>query len=107
MQAWGQRASPAKWNADQSKPIQLFKLFLLNEPSMKLPELPDKRDYRRVIRDYLAKLYEMIKEKVEAHWEVDFYSQVLIVFTVCNFFYRLLIIRLSNFFYFLIYLRYR
>ena len=58
---------------------------------MKLPVLPDKLDYKKAIADYLKELAKMIKEKVEMHWKVDFYSQVLIVLTVCNFFLSILI----------------
>ena len=50
---------------------------------MKKPFLPNKLDYKKVITDYLTKLGEMIKEKLNAHWQnLDFYSQVLIVLTV-------------------------
>jgi hypothetical protein len=65
---------------DQHKPIDLFKLYLLKEPLMDLPEL----DYKKVIIDYLKKLGEKIKVNVNGTWEVDFNSQVLIVLTVCK-----------------------
>ena len=74
-------ALPKLRNDDQAKPIDLFKLFLLKEPSMELPEMPI--DYKIVIKDYLKQLGEMIKGKINNHWQsLDFYSQVLIVLTV-------------------------
>ncbi|CAB5380850.1 unnamed protein product [Rhizophagus irregularis] len=81
--SWGFSALPEKprkkGNDNQSKPIELFKLFLFKEKSF----LPDNLDYKRVISDYLRKLGEMIKGKVNNIWSsLNFYSQVLIVLTV-------------------------
>ncbi|CAB5381354.1 unnamed protein product [Rhizophagus irregularis] len=81
--SWGFSALPEKpkkkRNDNQSKPIELFKLFLFKEKSF----LPDNLDYKRVISDYLRKLSEMIKGKVNSIWpSLNFYSQVLIVLTV-------------------------
>ncbi|RIA87530.1 hypothetical protein C1645_807256 [Glomus cerebriforme] len=84
IKSWGFDALPEKPSrrrkiVNKSRPVELFKLFLLNEK----PFLPDKLDYKRVIADYLRKLGEMIKGKVNNHWPgVDFYSQVLIVLMI-------------------------
>jgi hypothetical protein len=62
-----------------SKPIELFKLHLLDEK----PFLPDELDYRKVIKDYLENLGKDVKKRIENHWmELDFYKQVTIVLTV-------------------------
>ncbi|CAG8440520.1 uncharacterized protein OCT59_009835 [Rhizophagus irregularis] len=81
--SWGFSALPERprrrGNDNQTKPIELFKLFLFKEKSF----LPDNLDYKRVISDYLRKLGEMIKGKVNNIWSsLNFYSQVLIVLTV-------------------------
>ncbi|CAB4491861.1 unnamed protein product [Rhizophagus irregularis] len=81
--SWGFSALPEKpkkrRNVNQSKPIELFKLFLFKEKSF----LPDNLNYKKVISDYLNKLSEMIKGRVSTHWpSLDFYNQVLIVLTV-------------------------
>ncbi|CAB5380836.1 unnamed protein product [Rhizophagus irregularis] len=81
IKSWGPSALAKRRNTDQSKPIELFKLYLLNEPSMKLPPLPV--DYKKVITDYLKQLSKMIRENVNNTWvDLDFYSQVLIVLTI-------------------------
>ncbi|CAB4491839.1 unnamed protein product [Rhizophagus irregularis] len=82
--SWGFDAFPEKpsrrrKNVDKSRPVELFKLFLLNEK----PPFPDTLDYRKAISDYLRKLGEMIKEKVDVHWHgLDFYNKVLIVLMI-------------------------
>ncbi|RIA87536.1 hypothetical protein C1645_827645 [Glomus cerebriforme] len=77
---WGSLAVPKKKSDNQSKPLELFKLCLLEEPSMEPPKLPN---YKIVIKDYLEKLGEMIKESINSTWqELDFYQQVLIVLTI-------------------------
>lgn len=63
--------------------MQLFKLYLLEEPSMELPNLPN-NNYKGIIIDYLKELGEKIKDDINGTWEVDFNSQVLIVLTVCK-----------------------
>ncbi|CAB5381347.1 unnamed protein product [Rhizophagus irregularis] len=84
IKSWGFDAFPEKpskrrKNVDKSRPVELFKLFLLNEK----PPFPDTLDYRKVISDYLRKLGEMIKEKVDVHWHgLDFYNKVLIVLMI-------------------------
>lgn len=52
---------------------------------MEKPSLPDKLDYKKVITDYLNELGKMIKDKLHTFMQrLDFYSQVLIVITVCK-----------------------
>ncbi|RIA91788.1 hypothetical protein C1645_766525 [Glomus cerebriforme] len=66
-----------------SKPIELFKLHLLGDALEKKPFLPDKLDYKDVIKDYLEKLGDDIKKRINIHWNnVDFNKQVIIVLTV-------------------------
>ncbi|GES97236.1 hypothetical protein GLOIN_2v1678685 [Rhizophagus clarus] len=84
IKSWGfdalpERPSRRRRNVDKSRPVELFKLFLLGEK----PFFPDKLDYRKVISDYLKELGEMIKKKVDGHWQnLDFYSKVLIVLMI-------------------------
>ncbi|CAG8440531.1 18337_t:CDS:2 [Rhizophagus irregularis] len=80
VQCWGSFALPRMRNTDQRKPMQLFKLYLLEEPSMELPNLPN-NNYKGIIIDYLKELGEKIKDDINGTWEVDFNSQVLIVLT--------------------------
>ncbi|CAB4491847.1 unnamed protein product [Rhizophagus irregularis] len=77
VKCWGSSALPSMRNTDQSKPIELFKLYPLKEPS-----IPELQNYKRIIIDYLKKLGEKIKESINGTWEVEFNSQVLIVFTI-------------------------
>jgi len=47
------------------------------------PFLPNGLDFRNVIRDYLKKLCESLKENLETTWpNLDFYEKILIVLTV-------------------------
>jgi hypothetical protein len=74
---------------------------------MKKPLLPNKLDYRKAITDYLTKLGEMIKVKLKSHWQnLDFYSKVLIVLTVClsfsSFLFNFLLIDLDLMTYYLL-----
>ena len=75
-----------KPSSTPSKPIvELFKLHLLGESleEKDRPFLPDGLDFRNVIRDYLKKLCESLKESLETTWlNLDFYKKVLIVLTV-------------------------
>ncbi|RGB33504.1 hypothetical protein C1646_704289, partial [Rhizophagus diaphanus] len=65
-----------------SKPIELFKLHLVKS-LVKKPFLPKDLNYKNVIRDYLKKLSDHIKESLDRHWRnLDFYKHVLIVLTV-------------------------
>ncbi|RIA87542.1 hypothetical protein C1645_827651 [Glomus cerebriforme] len=88
VKSWGFSALPEKpkkrrnTNDDQSKPIELFKLFLFKGLTER-PYLPDELDYKKVITDYLKKLGEKIKISVNTHWPgLDFYNKVLIVLTI-------------------------
>ena len=63
----------------------MFKLHLLgSELGDDRTILPDKLDYKKVIKDYLEELGKDIKKRVENHWSgtVDFNNQVIIVLTV-------------------------
>ncbi|RGB33486.1 hypothetical protein C1646_743306 [Rhizophagus diaphanus] len=85
VKSWGFSALPSrpkKKTNDNSKLIELFKLFLFKD-LMEKPSLPDKLDYKKVITDYLNELGKMIKDKLHTFMQrLDFYSQVLIVITI-------------------------
>ncbi|CAB5380814.1 unnamed protein product [Rhizophagus irregularis] len=85
VKSWGFSALPSrpkKKTNDNSKLIELFKLFLFKD-LMEKPSLPDKLDYKKVITDYLSELGKMIKDKLHTFMQrLDFYSQVLIVITI-------------------------
>ncbi len=61
--------------------IELFKLHLLLE-EMDRPFLPNGLDFRNVIRDYLKKLYESIKESLNIWSHLDLHKNILIVLPV-------------------------
>ncbi|CAG8504961.1 9394_t:CDS:2 [Funneliformis mosseae] len=87
VKSWGFKAfadrPKKKKNADQSIPIELFKLFLFKNSSMEKPYLPENLDYKNVITDYLKELCKMVKESVNSHWHnLEFYTKVLIVLTI-------------------------
>ncbi|PKK66996.1 hypothetical protein RhiirC2_752500 [Rhizophagus irregularis] len=66
-----------------SKPIELFKLHLLENGLSETATLPDALNYKDVIKDYLRELGKDIKRRVRGHWcRIDFDSQVIIVITV-------------------------
>ncbi len=70
-----------------SKPIELFKLHLLDSLEEK-PFLPSGLDFRKVIKDYMKKLCETIIESLDNHWlNLDLHSNILIVLTVRDRFY--------------------
>ena len=48
-----------------SEPIKLFKLHLLGGDEK--PFLPDKLDYRKVIKDYLENLGKDVKKRIDIH----------------------------------------
>ncbi|GES97267.1 hypothetical protein GLOIN_2v1881619 [Rhizophagus clarus] len=88
VKSWGFPAlaeKPGKKNKlkQSSKPIELFKLHLVKSLKEK-PFLPKDLNYKNVIRDYMRKLGDHVKESIDRHWKntVDFYKNVLIVLTV-------------------------
>ncbi len=48
------------------------------------PHLPSGFDYKKAITDYLREMGKVIKQTVERMWNIDFFTQVLIVLTVIN-----------------------
>jgi len=87
VKSWGYSAlakKPRKKNTDQLN-MELFKLLFLKSSSIEKFILPDNLDYKKVITDYLEKLCEMVKKSLHDRWKnLYFYSNVLIVFTVCK-----------------------
>ena len=90
VESWGFPALTEKPNKKKKKnsssststPIaELFKLHLLKE--YEKPFLPKRLGFKKAITDYLRELGEHLKETLKSHWELlDFYKNVLIVFTV-------------------------
>ncbi|RIA82252.1 hypothetical protein C1645_809690 [Glomus cerebriforme] len=82
---WGQPALYKKPNRKnkETKPIELFKLYLGNCLETFRPTLPEKVAYKRAITDYLCEIGKLIKETIPQYWPgIDFMQQVLFVLTV-------------------------
>ena len=46
------------------------------------PPLPKELDYKRAITDYFRELGNVVKKSISEKWEINFFTQVLIVLTV-------------------------
>ncbi|GBC08036.1 hypothetical protein RclHR1_07890003 [Rhizophagus clarus] len=85
--AWGHAAlskRPNQRNRNETRPVELFKLYLGKLKEDLRPRLPvqlGSDGYKKAITDYLRELGVKIKEVVEK-WGVDFTENVLFVFTV-------------------------
>ncbi|KAF0480256.1 actin-like ATPase domain-containing protein [Gigaspora margarita] len=67
----------------QPNTVELFKFHLGNIPKEQKPALPSNISAERAITDYLRKMGEIIKEKVENHWPgTDFFRMVRLIATV-------------------------
>ncbi|GES97257.1 hypothetical protein GLOIN_2v1678905 [Rhizophagus clarus] len=68
---------------DETKPIELFKLYLGNCLEKYRPRLPESLTYKKAITDYLCKMGELIKATINRYWEgIDFMERVLLVLTI-------------------------
>ncbi|GBB98506.1 hypothetical protein RclHR1_32470001, partial [Rhizophagus clarus] len=84
VQSWGFSAlakRPKRKKVIDKKPVELFKLHLgkiANKPS-----LPNGLDYKKAITDYLHEFGKVVISKIKDCWpNIDFFTQVLLVFTV-------------------------
>ncbi|RGB23996.1 hypothetical protein C1646_805401 [Rhizophagus diaphanus] len=83
VQSWGFSAlakRPKRKKAIDNKPVELFKLHL-GKMSNK-PPLPNGLDYKKAITDYLHEFGKVVKNKIDDCWKVNFFTQVLLVFTI-------------------------
>ncbi|GBB84451.1 hypothetical protein RclHR1_11010001 [Rhizophagus clarus] len=65
---------------ERNKPVELFKLCLGNIDDYLRPKLPV--DYKKAITDYLKEIGKVIKDTIATHWKINFFENVLLVFTV-------------------------
>ncbi|RGB27134.1 hypothetical protein C1646_769515 [Rhizophagus diaphanus] len=82
---WGAEAlsvRPNRKNRKQnSKPVELFKLYLGDLPDNLKPILPI--DYKKAITDYLREIGKLIKENIRCNWHgIDYSENVLLVLTI-------------------------
>ncbi|CAB5390973.1 unnamed protein product [Rhizophagus irregularis] len=83
VQSWGFSAlakRPKRKKVIDKKPVELFKLHL-GKMSNK-PPLPNGLDYKKAITDYLHEFGKVVKNKIDDCWEVNFFTQVLLIFTI-------------------------
>ncbi|CAB5390996.1 unnamed protein product [Rhizophagus irregularis] len=82
VQSWGFSALPKRPKRKKEKaiPVELFKLHLGNMTNK--PSLPKGLDYKRAITDYLHEFGKIVKDKINDCWKVDFFTQVLLIFTI-------------------------
>ncbi|CAG8724659.1 14487_t:CDS:2, partial [Dentiscutata heterogama] len=66
-----------------SRPVELFKLHLLDLKEEDKPWLPPELDYKQAIKDYLTEMRKLVEERLSSRWSnVKFPSQVRIVLTI-------------------------
>ncbi|GBC29314.2 uncharacterized protein OCT59_009912 [Rhizophagus irregularis] len=83
VQSWGFSAlakRPKRKKVIDKKPVELFKLHL-GKMSNK-PPLPNGLDYKKAITDYLHEFGKVVKNKIDDCWKVNFFTQVLFIFTI-------------------------
>ncbi|PKK64594.1 hypothetical protein RhiirC2_854196 [Rhizophagus irregularis] len=83
VQSWGFSAlakRPKRKKVIDKKPVELFKLHL-GKMSNK-PPLPNGLDYKKAITDYLHEFGKVVKNKIDDCWKVNFFTQVLLIFTI-------------------------
>ncbi|RIA82058.1 hypothetical protein C1645_835959 [Glomus cerebriforme] len=83
VQSWGFPAlakRPKKRRESERKPVELFKLHLGKMTNK--PPLPKGFDYKKAITDYLTEMGKVIKRTITDRWDIDFFTQVLIVLTI-------------------------
>ncbi|RIA86102.1 hypothetical protein C1645_878884 [Glomus cerebriforme] len=87
VELWGYPALCKKPNKkskyNETKPIELFKLYLGNCLEKFRPNLPEPLTYKQVITDYLCEIGKLIKKTIYQFWsEIDFMENVLLILTV-------------------------
>ncbi|CAB4437223.1 unnamed protein product [Rhizophagus irregularis] len=87
VELWGYLAlykKPNKKSRDnETKPVELFKLYLGDCLEEFKPKLPEPLTYKQAITDYLSKIGELIKETIPKYWEgIDFMKHVFLVLTI-------------------------
>ncbi|RGB33498.1 hypothetical protein C1646_788697 [Rhizophagus diaphanus] len=87
VELWGYPAlckKPNKRSRDnETKPIELFKLYLGDCLEEFKPKLPEPLTYKQAITDYLSKIGELIKETIPKYWKgIDFMEHVFLVLTI-------------------------
>ncbi|RIA82248.1 hypothetical protein C1645_809689 [Glomus cerebriforme] len=86
IKTWGysalsKRPNKKKGNKNESRPVELFKLYLGKLSDELKPKLPV--DYKKAITDYLREIGKLIKDSISSAWsEIEFLENVLIVITV-------------------------
>ncbi|CAG8623346.1 9112_t:CDS:2, partial [Scutellospora calospora] len=89
VELWGSPALAQRYRRrrnNNSKPVELFKLHLMDTLEDQMPTLPEGLDYRKAITDYLCKLGEvstLVKSTIDIRWpQIDFFKNVLLILTV-------------------------
>ncbi|CAB4491810.1 unnamed protein product [Rhizophagus irregularis] len=83
VQSWGFPAlskRPKRKKESERKPVELFKLHLGKMKDK--PALPEGFDYKKAITDYFRELGKVIKKSIAEKWEINFFTQTLIVLTI-------------------------
>ncbi|GES97296.1 hypothetical protein GLOIN_2v1884551 [Rhizophagus clarus] len=83
VQSWGFPAlakRPKRRKESERKPVELFKLHLGKMADK--PSLPGGFDYRKAITDYFRELGKVIKKSIAEKWDINFFTQTLIVLTI-------------------------
>ncbi|PKY48691.1 hypothetical protein RhiirA4_525794 [Rhizophagus irregularis] len=83
VQSWGFSAlakRPRRNKVIDKKPVELFKLHLGKMKNK--PLLPNGLDYKKAITDYLHEFGKVVKNKIDDCWKVNFFTQVLLIFTI-------------------------
>ncbi|CAG8734327.1 8296_t:CDS:2 [Gigaspora margarita] len=66
-------------NNQLSRPVELFKLHLLNLKDEDKPWLPPELDYKQAIKDYLTEMRKLVQERLSSRWSsIKFPNQVKI-----------------------------
>ncbi|PKY62294.1 hypothetical protein RhiirA4_488537, partial [Rhizophagus irregularis] len=81
--SWGFPAlakRPKRKKESERKPVELFKLHLGKMKDK--PALPEGFDYKKAISDYLREFGKVIKKKIAEEWDINFFTQVLLIFTI-------------------------
>ncbi|RGB26393.1 hypothetical protein C1646_800615 [Rhizophagus diaphanus] len=83
VQSWGFPAlakRPKRKKESERKPVELFKLHLGKMKDK--PALPEGFDYKKAITDYFRELGKVIKKSIAEKWDINFFTQTLIVLTI-------------------------
>ncbi|KAF0543535.1 actin-like ATPase domain-containing protein [Gigaspora margarita] len=86
VESWGFPALAQRYSRrrnNNSRPVELFKLHLINMSEDQTPALPEGLNYKKAITDYLCELGELIKSTIDTRWpQIEFFKNVLIILTV-------------------------